>query len=402
MDCTNCGVELDTDAKYCSNCGTERQAAEHRRKEPVPADSPLAVTLGNSGAQLVNRLGRRSWILIGGLLLAVFLFGQAASFISDQRLESELGKIRDRISQGDLAAAESALSDGAKFDPSDPLVREVDQLLAVVRESASAFESAQSAEAAGDLVGALEWYGKVATEDKRNFERAQAASKRLLPTAIVSGVADVKELVARGKLGEALAKISALKLAAPENAEVASLAGEVRAKQEAQLAADAAAALKRGKTALASLRSKRDDFKQVTWLEDRSAPRYIDQDGFYAYIGKWDDGTATLRLKIQYEDDDWLFIESYQIKVDGYVYDIAPEYGDVERDNDSRIWEWYDTVVSSYERGMLDQIVKAKKVQIRFNGSQYYDTRTLSSSEKRAIENVLLAFDYLQQRVSNA
>lgn len=402
MHCSNCQAILAADARFCSSCGNPIVEVVQAAEPAVGTPQSASVSTTESSEPAKRSFSRRKVAIIGTVLVCLLAVAQIPQLLSSARLESDLRSVRTLIEAGDVEAARTALQDTSSFDSGDPRVEELDQLLKLVEASTVAFRAGQTAQSGGDSATAVDWFMKVSEKDVANYSRANASIEALLPEVISDGLSEVASLESSGDLGQAAALLAKLESLAPTNSDVTAVAATIRAKQAAKIAADEEAARKLGKAALDSLRSSRDEFKQVRWLEDPSSPRYVNQDGFYVYIGKYDDGTSILRLKIQYEDDDWLFIESFQIKADGAVYDIDPAYGDVERDNDSRIWEWYDTVVTEYEREMLEAVVKAKKVQIRFNGSQYYDTQTLSARQKRAIVNVLRAYDYLNRGSTSA
>jgi hypothetical protein len=141
--------------------------------------------------------------------------------------------------------------------------------------------------------------------------------------------------------------------------------------------------------ALAKLSKRFDSFQDVTWYSSPSSPRYRNANGFYLYFGVSGTSKLPLRLVMQYYSSDWLFIESAKVNVDGSVYSLSAT--DWERDNDSNIWEWSDEVLD--DRALIEQIIKSKSAVIRFEGSQYYDTRTISSSQKAALKQVLEAYD---------
>jgi len=44
---------------------------------------------------------------------------------------------------------------------------------------------------------------------------------------------------------------------------------------------------------------------------------------------------------------------------------------------------------------IIKAIINSKVAKIRFNGKQYYDDRIISQSEKKALQNVLLAYETL-------
>ena len=148
---------------------------------------------------------------------------------------------------------------------------------------------------------------------------------------------------------------------------------------------------KQSQQALSKLSKRYDKFQDITWYSSPNSPRYRNYNAFYIYFGSSDNSKLSLRLVVQYESDDWLFIDSAAVNVDGVNYSIS---GDWERDHDSRIWEWIDETLD--DREMIEAIIKSKSAVIRFEGNQYYNTRTISASQKQSMRDVLLAYDGLR------
>jgi hypothetical protein len=146
------------------------------------------------------------------------------------------------------------------------------------------------------------------------------------------------------------------------------------------------------KAALAQMRVTKDDFKETAYYEDKSSPRYTNANGFYIYVGTKKGSSPTLFLRIQYYGEDWLFIEKYLFKVDGYTNEIDPSYGDVETDNDSKVWEWYNEPVTKPQLDLIKKIATSKKAVMRIEGSKYYKDVTISSAQKKAISRVLTLY----------
>jgi hypothetical protein len=146
------------------------------------------------------------------------------------------------------------------------------------------------------------------------------------------------------------------------------------------------------KAALAQMRITKDEVKGVSWYEDKSSPKYANANGFYLYAGAAKGSNPTLRLRIQYYGDDWLFIEKYFFNVDGKTLTINPGYGDVETDNDTKVWEWFDTKPNSSELDLIKSIVKSKKAIMRLEGSKYYKDVVISAAQKKALGRVLTVY----------
>src|SRR5206468_2003478 len=86
---------------------------------------------------------------------------------------------------------------------------------------------------------------------------------------------------------------------------------------------------KRIAAATAALIPKHDKLEKITWYKHRSSPAYVNsRTGIYLYIGKPDLGEPWLRMVVQYNADDWLFIEKYTIFTDGIAH--APTQGTFE------------------------------------------------------------------------
>ena len=152
----------------------------------------------------------------------------------------------------------------------------------------------------------------------------------------------------------------------------------------------------RVKKATNNLRTEKDDFEGITWYYAKTTPQYTNRNNIYCYFGKRDNGTPWLRLRIQYTASDWLFIESYSIKTDNRTYDITTNYGDVKNDHSGgERWEWIDKTPTATEYIMLRDIANSKNATIRHNGRQYSKDRTISTAEKKALNDLLDSFEAL-------
>jgi hypothetical protein len=150
---------------------------------------------------------------------------------------------------------------------------------------------------------------------------------------------------------------------------------------------------KRLAQATSKMRKKYDEITEVTWYHDKSTPQYINRNSFHIYVGT-KDGLAQLRMEIQYAGDDWVFINSYIFKVDSLTINLDPA-GEVKRDNDSGVWEYYDTQVYQKEYNLIKSIIASKKTIIRHQGDDHSYDRTVTAAEKKALQNVLDAYEAL-------
>lgn len=216
--------------------------------------------------------------------------------------------------------------------------------------------------------------------DQKDFDKSKSELKTLIEKFPISTEAE------KGK--ELLTKI---------DSEIEKIAKQKRKEEVARKREEE----KRLANATKNMRKKYDDMNEITWYRDKTSPKYNNYNGFFGYFGNSNTGSPFLRLRIQYAADDWLFIERYVIKVDGVTYEIEEEkYGEIETDNGyGGIWEWLDRAVSKKEMEIMKAVSNGKDVKIRFIGKQYYKDKTINSTQKRALRNVLDAFEAMGGKI---
>ncbi len=149
-----------------------------------------------------------------------------------------------------------------------------------------------------------------------------------------------------------------------------------------------------GKKAVNSLRRSVDKVEGITWYFSQNNPRYVDSRSYVLpYIGVSDNQTW-LRLRFHYTGDDWIFFDKITVVVDGEKYSKGFDYYEIQRDNDTEVWEYVDIAPSSTDIQMLEAIADSKETIVRFQGDYHFDL-TVSKSDKSAIKDVLLAYDVL-------
>jgi hypothetical protein len=140
----------------------------------------------------------------------------------------------------------------------------------------------------------------------------------------------------------------------------------------------------------ANLRKNTDEIKGVTWISHKSQPVLDNYMSLYFGTKNGSASIYPLRMKFNYYADSWLFVKSVTIKADDQVFSL--DKMDFERDNGSgSIWEWSDSPVE--DMAMLNKIISAKKVVIRYDGRQYYHDFVLPEAQKNAMKEILLAWN---------
>lgn len=167
--------------------------------------------------------------------------------------------------------------------------------------------------------------------------------------------------------------------------------------------ADAKAVEEAKKKAIKAMTVKEDSFEGIKWYYDRGTYSSYAGNRFMLYMGQRGSRAPWLRLQMMMYDSDWHFFTHIKIDVDGKQYSYNPGYFGVDRDNGGfNVWEWYDHSVDKWDITMLQAIAKSKSTRIRYiNDDNFYRERTVSSAQKKAIANVLLAFEALGGNLNN-
>lgn len=145
--------------------------------------------------------------------------------------------------------------------------------------------------------------------------------------------------------------------------------------------------------ALSKLRTYDDEFNNEIYYSDKSSPRYTNRNGFFLNFAISRDGKTIYNpnLKIRYYADNWLFIERITFLVDGQKLEYTA--GNMERDNDGgKIWEFTSKPVDAIDKVLIDAIIESKTSKMRLHGKQYYEDKTISSQQKKALKNVRDAY----------
>lgn len=132
-----------------------------------------------------------------------------------------------------------------------------------------------------------------------------------------------------------------------------------------------------------------DGFSDSDSFRHPSSPKYVNFNGFFLIYIKSSGGEPKLFLKIQYRNDEWLFIEDASLSVDGIVYDLYTY--EWERDNSGGyIFEWCNLSFNRFD--VLAHILSGKDVKIKFHGDQYHDIRNVTSDQKKALKDMAMVY----------
>lgn len=148
--------------------------------------------------------------------------------------------------------------------------------------------------------------------------------------------------------------------------------------------------------AVNKLKKRHDDVSGITWYQNPYFTHYNDVNRVSLYIGQ-DESNVWLRLKMSYEGDNWIFFERAYLSYDGETKEVLfDEYRNKESDNSGgSVWEWIDVSVDDALLAYLQEMVKGKSLKMRLSG-KYTETRNITGNERKALEDILLAYDVLK------
>ena len=140
-----------------------------------------------------------------------------------------------------------------------------------------------------------------------------------------------------------------------------------------------------------SFNIKLDEFSNdnTKWYTTKSAPKYSNANGIYCYFQTENGVPGNFRFRVQYYDDDWLFFTHIQFSIDGKAYEYVPNSTNTDSGNGGYIWEWFDESVKNSDKELINALANAKSAKIKFVGRKYYDVKTITSGQIKAINETI-------------
>ena len=145
------------------------------------------------------------------------------------------------------------------------------------------------------------------------------------------------------------------------------------------------------------LKKNYDDVSDNTWYYSKVVNHRNWSNMASLYMGK-NSSTVWLRLRMSYYGSDWIFFEKAYLSYDGNTLPISfDRYKDKESDNSGgMVWEWIDVPVDASMITYLNAFVNSGSAKMRLSG-KYTETRNLTDKEKKAMKEILLAYDVLKK-----
>lgn len=148
--------------------------------------------------------------------------------------------------------------------------------------------------------------------------------------------------------------------------------------------------------AVNKLRKTQDEVSGITWYKNPYFTHYTNTNLTSLYIGK-KGSSIWLRMNMSYKGEDWIFFENAYLSYEGNTKEILfDKYQDKETEvGNGGVWEWIDVSISDSDILFLNKLAQSSDSKMRLSG-KYSRTRNLSTNEKKAISDVLLAYDVLK------
>lgn len=149
-----------------------------------------------------------------------------------------------------------------------------------------------------------------------------------------------------------------------------------------------------GQQKLKALVETYDSAEGITWYQPKAMPEFIDERSFIMpYLGQ-KSGKTWVRLVLNYAGVEWLNFNSVSITIDGVLYyqpfgPLTVEKGD----KSGNLWETADFLTGTADLVLLEDIADSETTVVRFEGPEHYYDLTVSTIDKKAIRQVLDAYE---------
>ena len=321
--------------------------------------------------------------LVAGFALLVLLVSLGNFVFKEVKVRGLINSANELILKDRFDEASLKINQALNVKPRDSKsIYALREKITSIKNGFNLIEDSKEKAMVGDFISAITSLNRISTSERGLNSKAKELVENYKVKAELQFEREFRQVLLRKDFNQAVSLIDSYNRAFPESKKYDELRNTYVDKSIAQIEA-------KRKAALGKMSKKIDSFQDITWYQSPSSTKYRNANAFHLYFGVSNGSTAGLRLVIQYYSDDWLFIKSAKVNVDGVIYSVGSS--EWERDNDSDIWEWIDEPLS--DRSLIEAIIKSKSSVIRFEGTQYYDTRTISSTQKRALRDVLDAYD---------
>lgn len=145
-------------------------------------------------------------------------------------------------------------------------------------------------------------------------------------------------------------------------------------------------------TQISVIEASRDDTVGITWYFDNSIVRTLKDNIIYLYIGVYDSGRVSFRLRAQNFGEEKLALDRFRITIGGEQYELKEVVND--GDNGTYYWEWMDFIPGNSELETVRAMAKADTdIKVRAYGGDSFKERTVDETELKALRNMLFIYE---------
>jgi hypothetical protein len=291
-------------------------------------------------------------------------------------------------------------------------IKEDKELLSNIQISKFNFDEGMSYFNDEKFTLAIKSFSKVSELDRNRYgkslQKIEESEKLILRQQKIifdSGIALAEELSLAGEHAKALNELSRIAYLTGDFGDFTALKYQIINQLREENKADKLKAEAAGKAMLGKLRrvSRKDPWGHSSiFYYDKSTIVSENRDAFYAFIKEWTDNSdSQLGIRVQHAGDYRLFIQRAILSVDYNDYTIFDGKWNWYKSKKYKNYEWAESSsflgLSGISIDILHQISKSYSTSITFLGSAFKETRVLTSQEKRALSNVLIAYEYLKK-----
>jgi hypothetical protein len=143
---------------------------------------------------------------------------------------------------------------------------------------------------------------------------------------------------------------------------------------------------------------KKDEFDPVGILSyiPKDSPEKPKGNAFYCYFEQINDSVDNLRVRMQIENRDWLFVKKCIFLIDGNVYEYNPKNFELNGGNPGMVCEWFDDSVCESNVGIIKALSKAKEAKVKLIGRHTHKIIEISREQIESINNTLTLYSAMR------
>ena len=133
---------------------------------------------------------------------------------------------------------------------------------------------------------------------------------------------------------------------------------------------------------------EKDEFTKRSFYQHKNNGKSFSNSA-YLYFSKLDGSISRLRLSVNYESEDWLFIKKALILVDSTTFEFYPQETKQDTGYGGIIYEWFDNELGEEHSRMIESMLNADKIKIKLLGRDLYDIYQVSPKQLKAIKETI-------------